>query len=98
MIILHASATDGRLVLWGEASDGPAGKTPRKAAGRKGSTRVPPSRFALETDRLAEAVAAEVSGFKPSREQSQRWVAWLPSNEHGALPSSPLLTERPEDQ
>jgi hypothetical protein len=56
------------------------------------------SRFALEGDRLAEAVAVDVSGFEPSKEQWQRWVAWLPSNEQGALPSSPLLTERPEDQ
>src|SRR3954468_22827673 len=98
MIILHASATDGRLVLWGETSTGLPGKTPRKATRRIGPARLLRSRFALEEDRLVEALAAEVPGFEISKDQRQRWVAWLPSNEEGALPSSPLLTERPEDQ
>ena len=98
MIILHASASGGRLVLWGETSPGSPGKTSRKATGRIEPARPPRSRFALEGDRLAEAVAGEVSGFEPAKEQRQRWVAWLPSNEQGALPSSPLLTERPEDR
>jgi SNF2 family DNA or RNA helicase len=98
MIIIHASASDGRLVLWGETSTGSPGKATRKATRRIGPARLLRSRFALEEDRLTEAVAAGVSGFEIAKEQRQRWVAWLPSNEHGALPSSPLLTERPEDQ
>ena len=98
MIILHASASGGRLVLWGETSPGSPGKASRKATGRIEPARPPRSRFALDGDRLAEAVAGEVSGFAPSKEQRQRWVAWLPSNEQGALPSSPLLTEQPEER
>ena len=98
MIIIHASASDGRLVLWGETSPGSPGKKPRKAARRIEPARPGRSRFALEEDRLAEAVAGEVPGIEISKDQRQCWVAWLPSNEEGALPSSPLLTERPEDQ
>ena len=97
-MILHASASDGRLVLWGETSTRSTVKASRKASRRTGAVQVSRSRFALEADRLAEAVAAEVSGFKPTTQQGQRWVVWLPSNEQGALPSSPLLTESPEDQ
>ena len=37
-------------------------------------------------------------GFKASRDQKQQAIAWLPSNEHGALPSSPLLTDEPEER
>lgn len=94
MIVVHLSTSDGRLALWGEASPG---KSARKATRRIGAARTSRSRFALEDDRLTEAVAAGGSGLEVSPEQRQRWVAWLPSNEHGALPSSPLLTEQPEE-
>ncbi len=85
-------------MLWGETSLGPPRKTSRKTARRVEPVRVPRSRFALDAVRLAEVVATEVSGFAPSKEQIQSWVAWLPSNALGALPSSHLLTETPEDQ
>jgi hypothetical protein len=88
MIILHASASDGRLVLWGETSTEPPGETSRKATRRLGPARLLRSRFALGEDRLAEAVDVEVSSFAVSKGQRQRWVAWLPSNEHGALYSA----------
>ncbi len=94
MIILHGSASGGRLVLWGEASLETNGNPGRRAA-RKRTQR---SRFALEVDRLAEAVAGEVADFKVSKDQRQIWTAWLPSNEYGAIPSSPLLLEEPEEQ
>ena len=94
MIILHGSASDGRLVLWGEASLESNGKPVRRAA-RKRAQR---SRFALETDRLAEAAAGELADFKASKDQREIWTAWLPSNERGAIPSSPLLLEEPEEQ
>src|SRR5262245_3372720 len=97
MIIFHCSASDGRLVLWGETSPGLPGTVPRKAIRRGAPAPAQRSRFALDADRLAEAVAAEVPGFEPSGPQRQSWVAWLPSNGQGALPSSPLLTERSED-
>src|SRR4051794_27084971 len=97
MIIIHASASDGRLVLWGEATPVPPAKGTRKAARRTVAARLLPSRFALEDDRLIEAVAAGVSGFEISGERRQRRVVWLPSNDHGALPSSPLLTEGTEE-
>jgi SNF2 family DNA or RNA helicase len=97
MIIIHVSATDGHLVVWGEASSGPPGKATRKAARRTGPAKLLPARFALDQVRLAEALAAEVPGFAASKEQRQRYVAWLPSSEQGALPSSPLLTDQPDE-
>lgn len=97
MMILHVSVSGGRLLLWGETSDGSVRKASRKGTRRVvGSARPARSRFALEGDRLVEAVAAEVPGFAPAKEQGQSWVAWLPSNAQGALPSSPLLTEAEE--
>ena len=96
MIIIHASAWGGRFVLWGETS---AAATPAKPTRKpKSSRRVEPARFALEVDRLAEATAAEISGLAFSNPSPRHWFAWLPSNERGALPSSPLLTDEPEDQ
>ena len=96
MIILHASASDGRLLLWGETST----QEPEQAAPRpapKPSARAARSRFALEAYRLVDAVATEIPGSGLSRARRQSAVAWLPSNDDGALPSSPLLTEQPAD-
>ena len=96
MIVLHASLADGRLVLWGEAS--PEGSPKPKAARRARNAGGPvPARFALGVDRLIEVVAAEVAGFQAAKRQQQTWVAWLPSNAQGALPSTPLLTEQPDE-
>ena len=96
MIILHASASDGRLVLWGETSLEPAAKPAKKAARRNREFRVGPSRFALDAERLVEIIGG-LAGSKVSKDQRRQWIAWLPSSERGALPSSPLLVEEPED-
>ncbi len=97
MIILHASASDGRLVFWGETSLEPLAKPAKKAVRRNGQFRVQPSRFALANDRLADVLADLSGGFKVSKDQRQQWTAWLPSSEPGALPSSPLLIDLPEE-
>ena len=96
-MILHASASGGQLVLWGEVTPASPGKSPRKSAIRDRPAHAPRSRFAPEEGRLIEAVAAEVAGFEASKEQRQRWVAWLPSDGRGALPSSPMLEERAQN-
>ncbi len=93
MIILHASASNGRLMLWGETSaQEPVNAAPRKS---KSSAQPARSRFALEAFRLVNALDAEVPGAELSRAKRQSSVAWLPSNDDGALPSSPLLTDQP---
>ena len=98
MIILHASASDGRLVFWGETSLEPPGTPAKKTVRRNGQFRVRPSRFALASDRLADVLADLAGGFKVSKDHRQQWTAWLPSNEHGALPSSSLLADdEPEE-
>ena len=96
MIILHASASDGRLVFWGETSLEPSGKPAKKAARRNGEFRAHLSRFALDAERLVE-IFAGLTGSKVSKDGRQQWIAWLPSSERGALPSSPLLVEEPEE-
>jgi SNF2 Helicase protein len=91
MIILHASASDGRLLLWGETTPRePAPSPPRSARPAR-------SRFAIEAYRLVDAVSAEIPGSGLSRAKRQSAIAWLPSNDEGALPSSPLLTGQPAD-
>jgi hypothetical protein len=97
MIILHASATDGQLVLWGETSTQEPAEARPEATRRKTSARPARSRFAPEADRFVEAVAAEVPGFTVPKERRLSAIAWLPSNDDGALPSSPLLAESPTD-
>src|SRR5262249_43179947 len=98
MIILHASSWNDELVLWGETSSGSSGKKPRTATRRTGTARLARSRYALDDDGLTQAVSVEVPGFAVSKQQRGRWVAWLPSNDQGALPSSSLLAEGPVDQ
>jgi SNF2 family DNA or RNA helicase len=97
MIILHASASNGQLVLWGETATQESGKAPPKASRGKSAAGPARSRFALEAYRLVDAVAAEVPDARLTRAKRQLAVAWLPSNDDGALPSSPLLTEQPVD-
>ena len=97
MIILHASASEGSLVFWGETSLEPSGKPAKKAVRRNGGFRVRPSRFGLPVDQLAQVLSGLAGGFKLLKDQSQQWTAWLPSSEHGPLPSSPLLADEPDE-
>lgn len=97
MIILHASASSGRSVFWGEASLESSEKPARKAVRRNGQFRVRPSRFALDSDRLALVLAGLADGLSIAKAQRQQWTAWLPSSEHGALPSSALLCDIAEE-
>ena len=85
-------------MLWGETSLGFPAKTSRKTTRRVEAAQPARSRFALDAVCLAEVLSSEFSGFAPAKEQIQSLVAWLPSNAQGALPSSPLLTEKPEAQ
>ncbi len=97
MIILHASASEGRLVFWGETSLEPPAKPAKKTVRRNGEFRDRPSRFGLAGDQLAEVLSGLAGGFKLLKDQSQQWTAWLPSSEHGPLPSSPLLIDLPDE-
>lgn len=97
MIILHAAASEGRLVLWGETTTAAPAKTSRRKGSRAAVAEPALARFALGGDRLVEVVR-EIPGFVPSKATWQSWVGWLPSNGQGALPSSPLLSDAPEGQ
>jgi hypothetical protein len=70
---------------------------PTKPVRRNGRFRVQTSRFALAGDRLEQVLSGLGGGFQVSKEQRQVQTAWLPSSEHGALPSSPILTDFPEE-
>lgn len=96
MMILHASASAGQLLLWGEGTADSKGR--RKVAGPKKGARPSPSRFAPEPGSLRAALIGEIPGFALAKDQQQQWIAWLPSDELGALPSSPLLVEQTESR
>ena len=90
MIILHVSACDGRLALWGEKPEGSAvGQRGR----RKARGGLAPSRFALHEGGIEWAAAR--AGLEPgfTAAQYDRYIAWLPTNKDGALPSSGLLCD-----
>ncbi len=97
MIILQASVSDGQFVLWGEATPDPSAKPPRKGTRKKASSQPSPSGFALSEGLLVETVANEVTGFNVEKDQRQKWVAWLPSDDQGALPSSQSLMDVPRE-
>ena len=94
MIILHASSSSGRLVLWGEASPETPEKPAPKPVRRNAQFRVQPSRFALAADRLEEVLAALVTGFKAARDQKQQWTAWLPSSDARSIAVEPAADGR----
>src|SRR5690606_20437362 len=63
LMIIHATAADGRPIPWGESSPEAMKESQRKrGAGRKAATQIARSRFALEDDRLVEAIASEIPG------------------------------------
>ncbi len=94
MIILHASSVEGRLMLWGEAAPEPDPRRTRAARGRKPA--LARARYALEEDRLARVAAERFPELALDTRRAERLVAWLPSNDAGAIASSPILVPRPE--
>lgn len=95
MQILHAAASGALLVLWGEAPEGPSAAGPRRRGRRPKASRPPAIRFDAGHARLCAALAEGLPGLDVVPET---WVAWLPSGDQGALPSSPLVAESAEGE
>ena len=99
MLILQASATENRLVIWGETAPTQTGEGSSKAQGEPVAVQGPVhgsrSRFAVDRSRLVKVLSEEIPDFKAKAGEVQGWVAWLPSTSYGALPSSRLLAELP---
>ena len=109
MLILQASASENQLLLWGETSTPPtananpskrsvvAKKTTGKTKQESRPVAVERSRFAAESQVLAQVIVAEIAHCKPPGDKNRSWLAWLPSNASGALPSSSLLADESSD-
>ncbi|HEY7156291.1 MAG TPA: DEAD/DEAH box helicase [Gemmataceae bacterium] len=92
MIILHAGAEEGRLLVWGEISRSVL--TSRR--GRKKSALVRAHPGDAGPVRLAEVLAEVVSGAKTDRREQETRILWLPSVKDQPLPSHPILGPLPE--
>lgn len=96
IMILHGSALEDALLLWGEIPPDEQSRQPHQH--RQASRALHP--MALPTSAQALRVASVLAGAVPDlaaeslpREQA---MAWLPSADGLPFPSSPLIAERPE--
>ena len=90
MIVLHASALDGNLYLWGESPPEECPPEPKRR-GRK-PAKVPPPRspFDPSLDRVIDALDPDF-GLA-----SQRFTAWLPAVGGMPVASSALVAPHPD--
>ena len=92
MIVLHAAAFDGQLVLWGEVpNDRPAASARRGVGKKKTAPRSRPesSPFDAGASGLREALEAAVPGVSAGAKDFEPWVAWLPTAGAEAIPVAP---------
>ena len=87
MLLLHAAALDGQLLLWGEA--------PPTAGRKRRAGKTPPSPFDPGPGRLSEALAEVIPGLALARDTAVSPAAWLPSAAGRPVPSSRLIAEPP---
>lgn len=90
MIVLHAAARDGSLMLWGEQ--------PKRDGGRKRGRppRMRPSPFDAGADTLARAFESAAVTRTAGDGKAIQAAAWLPTIAGKPVPSCPLIDERPE--
>jgi SNF2 family DNA or RNA helicase len=92
MIILHAGAEEGRLVVWGEM---PRSAPAARRSGKKtGGVRAHPGDAGAE--RLAKVLAEVVPEAKTDRREQEMRILWLPSAKDQPIPSNPILGPLPE--
>ncbi len=90
MIIVHASAGDGALLLWGEIAS--------ESVVRRGRTIAPASPTNAGAARVADALAEVVPQAAPCDSAIETRILWLPSLKNQPIPSSPLLGPTPESK
>lgn len=78
MIILHAGASDGRLVLWGESPQDVTGSQVRRRGRAKKSTGPLPYPFDTGSERLAGALQEFGSPVSARPGRFQPWAACCP--------------------
>lgn len=90
MIVLHAAARDGSLLLWGEQP----GKGGNRKRGRP--PRIRPSPFDAGADILARSLEHASMKRDAGDDKAIRAVAWLPTIAGKPVPSCSLINEWPE--
>ena len=87
MLLLHASALENQLVLWGEA--------PPAAGKRRRAGKAPASPLDPGGERLSRALAEVLPDLTVARSDSVMLTAWLPEAAGRPLASSRLIAEPP---
>ena len=91
MILVHASADNGALLLWGETAAG-------TRAHRRGGKSAPFSPTNAGAARIAAALAEVVPQAAPRDSDIETHILWLPSVKDQPLPSSALIGPSPENK
>src|SRR5262245_37429405 len=89
MLVLHTSALDGQLLLWGETP--PEAGKPR----RRKTSQTATSPFDPGGERLLQALTEAVPDHASDRARAETLTAWLPSAAGSPLASSRLIAEPP---
>src|SRR5262249_37066686 len=97
MIVLHASASEGRLVFWAASRPGPSPRSPRRRAGGGTTSWRSPLPYDAGADRLSRALGEATGDDTIDPGAIETWVAWLPTSEGTPIASSPLVAEPPAD-
>src|SRR5262245_16709823 len=99
MIVLHAAAEDGQLLLWGESPAAQLDSATRsgKRRSRKAQAPAAVSPFDPGPERLAEALHDVVPTLAVGKNNHETRTAWLPTVGGGPLASSSLIAELPEN-
>jgi len=97
MLILHAGLLKDEFFLWGEKPvESAAGESPRKRGRKpKAAENTYPHRAGMD-DLAAELAAADVT-ISGKDAPAVSLYAWLPTADGKPIPSSPLISEQPEN-
>ena len=99
MIVLHAGALEGQMILWGETPlelQSPPDRSHRRKQKKSGTLSAAEFLpYDAGKDRLRAALQEAGVGFPVSRKSFEVLTAWLPAKNHVPIPSSPLIGDPP---
>jgi len=93
MIVLHAAALEGQLILWGESPRDTSNGLTRKRGRKAKATATPTSPHDAGAERLLAALAE--AGLTSVPKHCEPWIAWLPTSGDCPAASSSLIAEPP---
>ena len=99
MIVLHAGALDGKLMLWGEAPEEPEStrlRSRRLRTALRGLATLEPLPYDAGEEKLLASLREAGFNAKLDKKSIGSVVVWLPTVNNKPIPSSSLIGQPPE--